>query len=65
MADTQVPMEEFRMSEISLLLQEWRLRQLGSEHYMGELKAAAEDLNISDEEMQHFCITFFVQLIER
>ena len=58
-------MEQARMNEIALLLQEWRWRQLGTERYMGELKAAAEDLNIPDQEMETFCLSIGERMLKR
>jgi hypothetical protein len=43
-----------RITEIALLLQELRYRQLRTEQYMGELKAAGEDLGIHETEMLEF-----------
>ncbi len=58
-------MKPERLAEIALLLQEWRVRQLHTERYMGELKAAAEDLGIDDLEMLLFCTTIFTRMLNR
>jgi len=50
------PTKKMETDEIALLLQEWHWRQLGTERFMGTLKAAAEDLGIADERMQEFCL---------
>lgn len=50
------PTKKMETDEIALLLQEWHWKQLGTERFMGTLKAAAEDLGIADERMQGFCL---------
>ena len=51
--------------EIALQIEEWRLMQFGSERYMGELKAVAEDMDLPEEEMLQFCLNVFVRRIKR
>ena len=43
--------EEKKVAEIMVLLQVQRLRELGSEKYMDELKTVTENFKIPDEEM--------------
>lgn len=40
--------------EIAMEILAWRFRQLGSERFMGELKAVVEDTEVSDEKMLKF-----------
>ena len=52
-------MDEKRFRELSLLVEIQRYHRLGTERYMVELHAIAEELNISDEEMFLFCKEVF------
>ncbi len=45
---------EKRSFEIAMEILAWRFRQMGSEKFMGELKAVVEDTKISDGEMLEF-----------
>lgn len=47
-------MDKQRQLEIALKVLEWRYRQLGTEQFMGELKAVSADTGIPDEEMFEF-----------
>jgi hypothetical protein len=46
--------KEKEMLEIALKTLVWRFRQLGTERFMGELKAVVEDTDIQDEKMLEF-----------
>ncbi len=48
------PMPLEKIGHIAIRLATWRLRSIGTEQYVAELKRAAEDLGISDEEMRLF-----------
>ncbi len=54
-----------RTLEIALQIEEWRLRQFGSERYIGELKAVAEDTGLPEEDMLQFCLNIFVRRINK
>lgn len=48
-----------RVGEIAIALTKWNYRHMGTELYMSELKQAAKDLNIPDEEMFEFYLAIF------
>lgn len=47
-------MEDKRKLEIALTILGWRYCQLGTERFMGELKAVVEDTDVEDGEMLEF-----------
>jgi hypothetical protein len=47
-------MEDKRKLEIALAILTWRYRQLGTERFMGELKAVVKDTDVPDDEMLAF-----------
>lgn len=57
-------MEEKRIIAICLTIIGCRLNQLGSEKFMGELKAIAEDNEIPDTEMFEVCKLVFNESAE-
>lgn len=52
--EKELVMDDERKLEIALTILKWRYRQLGTERFMGELKAVVEDTDVPDAEMLEF-----------
>jgi hypothetical protein len=57
--------ENKRALEIALTILGWRYRQMGTERFMGELKAVVEDTDVPDDEMLEFLKYLSVDMKER